>query len=232
MGSLVTRGLAALLAALASTGGTALAAERAGQPEGVGREVAQGWLFVGEFAPVGAGGTDAVTYDEELVAAGATVEVVQWVGDGRTRVELRVDGLVPGHTYGTHVHTEPCGPDPADSGPHYQHEPSDRPGAANPSNEVWLDLTADGEGAGAATARQDWYFRAGEANSVVVHEHATSRGHHGTPGDAGARVACFTVPFRGVPVSATAEAETLPAPPIPARPSDAGAGRLGGTEGE
>ncbi|KAB8170822.1 superoxide dismutase family protein [Streptomyces sp. 3MP-14] len=222
MKSLVTGALAALIAALASTGGTALAA--AGPAADPGAE--QSWLFVGEFAPVGApNGTGAVTYDEELVPAGADIAVLQWLGEGRTRVELRVEGVNPGHTYGAHVHTNPCGDAPEDSGPHYQNRPGEGAEAANPANpenEVWLDLTADGQGAGVATARQNWLFREGEAGSVVIHERATSHGHHGTPGDAGARVACFTVPFRGVVQSGTAQADTLPAAPVPAPPPTTG----------
>lgn len=219
MRSLVTGGLAALLAAVASTGGTARAAE------GVHPGAEQSWLFVGEFAPVAEGaGAGGLTYDEELVPAGADIAVLQRISEGRTVIELRVEGVKPGHTYGTHVHTNPCGPAPEDAGPHYQDQPSEDPEAANPANEVWLDFTADGRGAGSATARQNWLFREGEAASVVIHEHATANGHHGTPGDAGARVACLTVPFRGVARSGTAEADTLPAAPLPATPPPGGSG--------
>ncbi|MDT0266758.1 superoxide dismutase family protein [Streptomyces sp. DSM 44915] len=217
MKSLVTGGLAVLLAAAAGTVGPAAAAERTAADD------ASGWSWSGVFAaPAGdfrpAVVEAAVTYDEELVPAGAAIAVTQRVVEGRTRVELRVEGVNPGHTYGAHVHTSPCGDRPGDSGPHYQDEPSDDPRAANPENEVWLDVTADGRGAGRSTARQDWLFRADEAHSVVLHEHATATGHHGTPGDAGARVACFTLPFQGVAQSGRGTGVTLPAAPLPAPP--------------
>lgn len=158
----------------------------------------------GTFAPY----TDdavAVTHDEELVPAGAEVTVTvaetRWKYRKGTRVDLEVAGLVPGHEYGAHLHTDPCGPDPADSGPHYQNivdpgadGPSVDPRYANPWNEVWLDFTADEAGEGAATATVGWRVRPGEASSVVIHEHHTATGH-GEAGTAGARVACVNVPL-------------------------------------
>jgi Cu-Zn family superoxide dismutase len=129
----------------------------------------------------------AVTYDSRLVPAASWIEVRQWMRPGgATTVKLRVRGLKPGHAYGVHVHRKPCGADPAAAGGHYQHEPSADPAAVGPRNEVWLDFTADGRGRGAASARHDRGFRRGEASSVVL---------HAEPGGAGARVACFTVPF-------------------------------------
>ena len=167
----------------------------------------------GQFGPArGQHVPTAVTYDRKLVPTGARIDVRQWISgpatadpgrqdepaaDGRMTVELRVTGVRPGHTFGAHVHAEPCGADPADSGPHYQHRPGTDPALANPANEVWLDVTADADGVGESVAVQRWIFRSGEAGSVVLHERATSTGHgdHEQPGDAGARVACFTVPF-------------------------------------
>ncbi|MET2714231.1 superoxide dismutase family protein [Streptomyces harbinensis] len=133
---------------------------------------------------------DALTYDEELVPAGARIQVVQRVSGGAMTVELEVRGVLPGHAFGAHVHQLPCGDDPADSGPHYQNDPEAEPEPANPHNEVWLDFTADSAGRGTALSRQPWVFRPGEANSLVIHEHATGHG-----GDAGGRVACLTVGF-------------------------------------
>jgi superoxide dismutase, Cu-Zn family len=160
------------------------------------------WLRAdGRFSAVteGAAPSAAITYDEALVPQGTGITVGQRVDDGRTVIEVEVDGVRPGHTFGTHVHTEPCGADPEAAGDHYQNEPGEGPRRANPHNEVWLDFTADEAGAGGGEARQEWIFRDGEARSVVLHEHATDTGHHGgTPGDAGDRVACFTVPFAGV----------------------------------
>ncbi|MGQ4385854.1 superoxide dismutase family protein [Streptomyces sp. SAS_270] len=134
----------------------------------------------------------AVTYDMDLVPAAAGIEVSQHSDEhGATDVRLRVTGLRPGHAYGVHVHQKPCGADPAAAGGHYQHrkdpaQPSKDPAYANDDNEVWLDFTAGGEGAGEAAARHDWGFRLGEAASVVLHSE---------PGMTGARVACFSVPF-------------------------------------
>ncbi|WUI49308.1 superoxide dismutase family protein [Streptomyces sp. NBC_00414] len=130
----------------------------------------------------------AVTYDDTgLVPPASWIEVGQHSGErGRTTVTLRAKGLKAGHAYGVHVHRNPCGADPAAAGGHYQHRPSANPAATNAENEVWLDFTADGRGEGGASARHDWNFRRGEAASVVL---------HAEPGGAGARLACFTVPF-------------------------------------
>ncbi|MFE2040406.1 superoxide dismutase family protein [Streptomyces sp. NPDC059477] len=129
----------------------------------------------------------ALTYDPELVPAGAWIEVAQdSAPNGATAVKLRVRGMKPGHDYGVHVHRKPCGTDPTAAGGHYQNKPSDNPADANPDNEVWLDFTADRSGSGAAVARHDWNFRRGEASSVIVHSQ---------PGNHGTRVGCFTVPF-------------------------------------
>ncbi|HET9380369.1 MAG TPA: superoxide dismutase family protein [Streptomyces sp.] len=130
----------------------------------------------------------AVTYDDALVPAASWIEVRQTIRGpgGATTVELRVRGLSPGHTYGVHVHREPCGADPAAAGGHYQHRPSGDPADVNPENEVWLDFTAGERGGGAARARHEWGFRRGEASSVVLHD---------APGGGGTRVGCFTVPF-------------------------------------
>ncbi|MET9294003.1 superoxide dismutase family protein [Streptomyces sp. NPDC003077] len=146
---------------------------------------------------------EAVTYDPALVPVGSRVAVVEkrygTAKAGRTAVVLRLSGLLPDRTYGAHVHTKPCGPKPADSGPHYQNvpdpvQPSTNPDYANPRNEVWLDLTTDEDGDGATAAKVNWHVRYGEARSVVVHEHKTHTepGHAGT---AGARLACVNVPL-------------------------------------
>ncbi|MDT0390430.1 superoxide dismutase family protein [Streptomyces dubilierae] len=140
------------------------------------------------FAPPGAAERQAaLTYDRALVPVGAWIEVGQRTArGGATTVRMRVTGMKPGHAYGVHVHAEPCGADPQAAGGHYQHRPSGDPHHVGPHNEVWLDFTADRYGRGAATVRHPWGFRRGEASSVVIHD---------VPGGAGARVACFTVPF-------------------------------------
>lgn len=135
------------------------------------------------FEPPRTPAPPAVTYDRALVPVDSSIEVHQHTGaSGATTVRLRVTGMQAGHTYGAHVHREPCGAGPDDSGGHYQHSPSD----ATAENEVWLDFTADAKGVGEAVSKHAWGFRAGEASSLVLHER---------PGDSGARVGCFTVPF-------------------------------------
>ncbi|MGJ5897273.1 superoxide dismutase [Streptomyces sp. V2] len=131
--------------------------------------------------------SDAVTYDQDLVPAGASIEVVQRTTyGGATVVTLRVSGLPSGRAFGAHVHQKACGADPAASGGHYQHVPGTGPEYVNEDNEVWLDFTTGKEGSGVGVATHTWTFRQGEAASVVIHDE---------PGTKGARVGCFTVPF-------------------------------------
>ncbi|MEU6048417.1 superoxide dismutase family protein [Streptomyces griseus] len=132
----------------------------------------------GSFVP-----SDALTYDTRLVPAGARIEVTQFTDPSGTRVGARLRGLVPGRAYGMHVHTSPCGTDPAAAGPHYQHRPEP---TADPANEVWLDFRTDEDGDGRAEALHGWDFREGGARSVIIHDRQ---------GGAGERAACFTVPF-------------------------------------
>jgi superoxide dismutase, Cu-Zn family len=182
----------------------AMAAVLAGNTaaRGVGGE-GNYWLWAdGRFlaATEGTAPPAAVTYDEALVPHGAGITVGQRVDDGRMVIEVEADGVRRGHTFGVHVHTDPCGADPDAAGDHYQDRPGEQPWRANPHNEVWLDFTADEAGSGGGEVRQEWIFRDGGARSVVLHEHVTDTGlhHDGAPGDAGDRVACFTVPFAGV----------------------------------
>jgi Cu-Zn family superoxide dismutase len=140
----------------------------------------------------------AVTYDPQLVPPEAKI-VVAAVSGRRSTVVLAVAGLLPNRTYGAHVHVRPCGATGAAAGPHYQNvmdpvQPSVDPAYANPSNEVWLDFTTGAHGHGRAVSQVGWGFRPGEANSVVIHEHATST-EPGMAGMAGVRVGCLTVPF-------------------------------------
>ncbi|WP_344531619.1 superoxide dismutase family protein [Streptomyces albiaxialis] len=149
-------------------------------------------------APRAKGGSAALTYDRR-VPVGAEIQVGQRVRPKSMKIEVAVRGAARNRTYGVHVHTRPCGAKPDSSGPHYQHrkdprQPSVSARYANPRNEVWLDFATDKHGSGSAVARQKWTFRKGEARSVVLHEHATST-HNGKAGQAGDRLACFTVPF-------------------------------------
>jgi len=139
-----------------------------------------------------------VTYDPRLVPQGAGIVVAAMPGR-RSTVGLAVAGLRPNRTYGAHVHVRACGATGAVAGPHYQHvvdpvQPSVDPAYANPRNEVWLDFTTNAQGDGWAVSQVRWRFRAGAANSVVIHEHATHTGP-GEAGMAGARVGCLTVRF-------------------------------------
>jgi Cu-Zn family superoxide dismutase len=176
---------AVVAALLASGGGGTGVGSGSGAPDGY-------WMRTdARFAPVGAlVPSAAVTYDSKLVPAAAWIQVSQHTAvSGATSVRLKVDGMVPGHAYGVHVHQKPCGADPAAAGGHFQHKPSTDPAATNADNEVWLDFTADEHGAAEANARHDWGFRQGEASSVVIHD---MPGSH-------TRAACFTVPFGWAP---------------------------------
>lgn len=141
----------------------------------------------------------AVTYSPDLVPVGAQLAALGITASQNTSVLLSVQGLVPDREYGAHVHVNACGPNPADSGPHFQNvkdpvQPSVDPKYANPRNEIWLDFTTDMAGNAIVFARVPWGFGKRTAGSVVVHEtHThTDPGHAGT---AGARLACLNVPF-------------------------------------
>lgn len=157
------------------------------------------------FQLPGEGGADdkAFTYDEAAVPVGSTVTVESEEEGGRTTVTLEASGLAPSRDFGVHVHTQPCGPQPSDAGPHYQNDvdpaatpqsPSTDPAFANPGNEIWLDITTDGNGNAQASTTVDWEFRDGEANSVVLHAERTKTGP-GEAGMAGARLACIDEDF-------------------------------------
>ena len=91
-------------------------------------------------APAASGSQPAgTTYDVMRLPLGAKLSAGSSSGGGQTTVEFKVPALLPDTRYGSHVHTKPCGPKPADSGPHYQ-------------NEIWLDFTTDAQGAATGTA--------------------------------------------------------------------------------
>ncbi|WP_028649895.1 superoxide dismutase family protein [Nocardiopsis sp. CNT312] len=201
VGLALTALIATGCAADESSGGTtgeesAATNERAPQP------TASPSVTVSTFMPVGE--TESTfTYDETAVPAGATSDIQVRVEEGQTFVQFTGTGLEPEREFGAHVHTDPCGEDPADAGPHYQNEqdpaatadePSNDPAYANPENEVWLDFTTDETGNVVADSTVDWEFREGEANSLVLHEHHTKTGE-GEAGKAGDRLACVTAQF-------------------------------------
>jgi Cu-Zn family superoxide dismutase len=142
----------------------------------------------------------AMTYEPSLVPVGSEAVTLDLSGPHGTTVALSVKGLVPERAYGAHVHTRPCGPSPADSGPHFQnvpdpHQPSTDPAYANPSNEVWLDFTTDAHGNALTLSTVDWTFAGRAASSVVIHERHTHTGD-GQAGTAGARLACLNADFK------------------------------------
>ena len=157
----------------------------------------------GVLAPPGQGGT-AFTYDPALAPQGARVEV-DVEGSGPTQVRLRVAGLLPNRGYAAHAHVNACGPTGDAAGPHFQNrvDPAAAPGKsstdpayANPQNEIWLDLTTDGSGAGESTASVPFAFTDRAPASVIVHEAQMTGTAAGKAGSAGGRLACIDVPFR------------------------------------
>lgn len=149
----------------------------------------------GSYAP----GTPAVTYNPALVPFGAKASALGVTGPHGTVTTLVVQGLVPGRGYGAHVHANPCGPGPADAGPHYQHladphQPSVDPTYANSRNEIWLDFTTDQRGNSLALSTVPFSFTTRHAHAIMIHEHHTHTGD-GQAGTAGARLACLNVNF-------------------------------------
>ncbi|GAA1280787.1 superoxide dismutase [Saccharothrix xinjiangensis] len=148
--------------------------------------------LAGSLLPVSG---DLTSYDPR-VPDGAHATVLSTQIAGGTYVLLRASGLLPDRDYGAHAHVNPCGPSPADAGPHYQHVQGGAtdPAFANPRNEIWLDFTTDAWGRGVAHARLDWQFGERRPGSVVLHEEHTHT-EPGQAGTAGARLGCLTVPF-------------------------------------
>ncbi|WP_327090073.1 superoxide dismutase family protein [Nonomuraea sp. NBC_01738] len=131
----------------------------------------------------------AIAYDRALAPKGSQASVTAESSGGTTVTSLVVEGLLPGRAYGAHLHVNKCGAKPVDAGPHFQHEH----GAANATNEVWLDLTTDSGGAGTASAKQPWVLDPAHLpGSLVIHAKGTeSTGPKA--GQAGDRVACLTL---------------------------------------
>ncbi|NUT46493.1 MAG: superoxide dismutase [Saccharothrix sp.] len=187
----------ALCAAVACGGGP-----EQGQAGMSGTEVSS--REVGVLAPPDAADT-AFTYDQDAAPTGAQLELEVVEGDGTTTVRLTADTLQPDRGYAAHAHTEPCGRDGADAGPHFQHEvdpaatperPSVDPAYANPQNEIWLELTTDGQGNGTAQTTVPFAFDDRLPASIVLHEQPTTQTAQGRAGSAGGRVACLTARFR------------------------------------
>ena len=152
----------------------------------------------GAFGPYQDGAT-AVTYAPDLVPVGSHAAVFPIATRKNTVVLLLVNGLLPDRHYGAHVHTKPCGPDPANAGPHFQNtpdpvQPSVDPAYANPENEIWLDFVTDAYGQGVASAKVPWRVGDRPAGSVVLHRDHTHT-EAGQAGTAGPRLACVNVDF-------------------------------------
>lgn len=197
--------VAALCTAVGCGGGSDTASNTAtdAAPTTAGSEVTN--RQVGVLAAVDVADV-AFTYDPEAAPPGAELELEVVEGEGTTTVRLTAARLQPDRGYAVHAHTDPCGKTGADAGPHYQHEvdpkatpdqPSTDPAYANPRNEIWLDLTTDGEGNGTAETTVPFDFGDRVPASIVLHEHPTTATEPGKAGTAGGRVACFTAPFRG-----------------------------------
>ncbi|GAA2979285.1 superoxide dismutase family protein [Actinokineospora diospyrosa] len=144
-------------------------------------------------------GAKAVTYDTQKVPVGARVAVMPIASGRKTSVVLWVHGLLPYRHYGAHVHVKPCGPAPADAGPHFQDTPdpvvpSVDPAYANPRNEIWLDFATDDKGSAIAVANVLWRFGPRPAAAVVIHDTHTHTGP-GEAGTAGPRLACVNARF-------------------------------------
>ncbi|HEX2301602.1 MAG TPA: superoxide dismutase family protein, partial [Pseudonocardiaceae bacterium] len=147
--------------------------------------------------------SNAFTYDPTLAPAGATLTVTLTPTEGATKGKLDVSGLQPNRGYAVHLHAKPCGRTGDAAGPHFQHKtdpaatpdkPSTDPKYANPDNEVWLDVRTDGTGAGSSTTEVPFVFTDRAPASVVVHEAMKTATGPGEAGNAGGRVACFTLP--------------------------------------
>ncbi len=112
---------------------------------------------------------------------------------GKTQVTLHVWGLQPNTEYGAHAHANACGLTGSAAGPHFQNTPdpvlpSVNPAYANPRNEIWLDLTTDESGNGAAQTSVPWQFTPDRrAHSVIIHVEHTYTGPTDS-GVAGARL--------------------------------------------
>ncbi|GAA4187747.1 hypothetical protein GCM10022252_21830 [Streptosporangium oxazolinicum] len=149
---------------------------------------------------LGGGGTftgpapraSAIVYDTALVPPRASARVTVESGAVLATATVSVKGMLPGRTYGAHLHVNACGYQPEDAGPHYQHSHTH----ASAENEVWLDFTTDLRGDATATTTQDWALVPGRLpRSLVIHAEPT-RTAGAEAGAAGPRVACVTLTER------------------------------------
>ncbi|MFC5667756.1 superoxide dismutase family protein [Kitasatospora misakiensis] len=136
----------------------------------------------------------AISHAPDLVPFGSHVRViVDRSVPGRTILTMSLAGVAADHDFPVHLHTGPCGADPAASGPHYQDvvdpvSPSTDPAYANDLNELRLALRTDGRGEGTAATSVAWRPRPGEARSLVLHAGSPAGAHR-----AADRVACVNL---------------------------------------
>jgi superoxide dismutase, Cu-Zn family len=122
-----------------------------------------GYVAGGNFAPLGAYAGDAgsgkgITGHAQIIRT----------ADGKTTVQLHVEGLTAATAYGAHVHSLPCNVDNA--GGHYKIDPSIA--TADQANEIWPGpFTTDADGVGRASVQVDHAARP-DAQSVVIHDTA------------------------------------------------------------
>jgi superoxide dismutase, Cu-Zn family len=115
---------------------------------------------------------------------------------GKTKVKLTVDRLPPNRPFGVHVHKLSCAE--MSAGPHYQHNETPDGGSrtdnayANPTNEIWLDLTTDAQGKKTVEHLTDWIIVKEKAKAIIVHDMLSSTAV-GMGGTAGARLACLNL---------------------------------------
>ena len=86
------------------------------------------------------------------------------IPNGKTIVDLHVEGLHPHAKYPAHVHNLPCGQN--GGGGHYQNE---KGGEVDTVNEIWLTFTSDAGGIGSGEARHGHIARP-DAQSTVIHD--------------------------------------------------------------
>ena len=125
---------------------------------------------------------------------GATAHLQLVDHEGGTSAVLHVRGIdtaAAGRTFGAHLHNAACATDqPLLSGGHYNHDAhSGAPQVVvSDETEVWLDFTADADGAGDSSSAVRFPLITG-ARSVVIHANPTDP----ATGGAGARLACLPV---------------------------------------
>jgi Cu/Zn superoxide dismutase len=125
------------------------------------------------------------------VTDGASADLWAIAGGGYSTFVVFLTGLDPaaaGSTYGAHIHTGTCvAGNGAAAGPHYN-----TGGTPSPDTEVWLDFTVLPGGYGVAVASVPFMIPSGAAHAMVVHAEPT-QADGGSPGAAGARMACLPV---------------------------------------